>query len=184
MKRVASMVAVACLSSIGGASVGVSAGQAVQDRRAPDIYFAATRQVVASQMLELAGVGPSDVVFDLGSGDGRIVILAAQKYGAKGVGVEIDGTLVDRARAIAREGAVDTRVTFVHGDFFTADLAQADVVTLYLSPSLNTELEPKLRRELRPGSRIVSHQFPMGRWTPDRVVAAADGTELYLWIVK
>ncbi len=174
---VASIVAGSCLAA-------GSISTAAQERRAPDIYFAATRQVVASQMLELAGVGPSDVVFDLGSGDGRIVILAAQKYGATGVGVEIDGTLVDRARATAREGAVDTRVSFVHGDFFTADLAKADVVMLYLSPSLNTELEPKLRRELRPGSRIVSHQFPMGRWTPDRVVRAADETELYLWVVK
>lgn len=173
-----SLVVWACLASVGGRETSA------QERRAPDIYFAATRQVVAGQMLDLAGVGPSDVVFDLGSGDGRIVILAAQKYGATGVGVEIDAALVERARAIAREGAVDNRVSFEQGDFFAADLARADVVTLYLSPSLNAELEPKLRRELRPGSRIVSHQFPMGRWTPDRVARAVDGTELYLWVVK
>jgi SAM-dependent methyltransferase len=154
-----------------------------QATRPPDMYFAATRQVVVDQMLQLAGVHDDDLVIDLGSGDGRIVIHAAQKYGARGVGIEIDGGLVARAEAIAREGGVSNRVRFIHGDLFEADFSGADVVTLYLSASLNSDLEPKLR-QLRPGTRIVSHQFPIGRWAPNRVVRAADGTDLYLWTIE
>lgn len=152
--------------------------------RAPDIHFAATQQAVADAMLQLAGVGPGDVVYDLGSGDGRIIILAAQKYGARGVGIEIDPALVQRSRQTALEGAVDDRATFIEGDLFTADVTAATVVTLYLSPTINLDLEPKLRRELKPGSRIVSHQFPIGRWEPDRVVRASDNTDLYLWTIR
>jgi SAM-dependent methyltransferase len=173
------------------AAVAVSASAArpagmpgVQISRPPDIYFAATRQVVVDQMLQLAGIRPEEVVFDLGSGDGRIVIHAAQKYGARGVGVEIDGALVARSEAIAREGGVSDRVRFIQGDLFEADIAAADIVTLYLSASINNELEPRLRRQLRPGTRIVSHQFPIGRWAPSRVVRAADGTDLYLWTIE
>jgi SAM-dependent methyltransferase len=170
-------IAVLCV----GAWVALSARQAT---RPPDIYFATTRQVVVDEMLKLAGVRQGEVVFDLGSGDGRIVIVAAQKYGARGVGIEIDAGLVERSRANAREAAVSEQVTFIHGDMFEADLSSANVVMLYLSPSLNSDLEPKLRRELRPGARIVSHQFPIGRWAPDRVVRAADNTDLYLWTIK
>jgi SAM-dependent methyltransferase len=152
--------------------------------RVPDIYFAATRQPVADAMLQLAGVTANDLVYDLGSGDGRIVILAAQKYGARGVGIEIDGRLVDTARRTAREGGVAERVQFVEGDLFDADLSQADVVTLYLSASINARLEEKLRRELKTGARVVSHQFPIARWAPDRTVRAVDGTDLHLWTIR
>ena len=134
-------------------------------------------------MLKLARVRPEDVVYDLGSGDGRIVILAAQKYGARGVGIELDPRLVEISRQVAREGAVSERVSFVEGDLFTADISKATVVMLYLSDSVNRRLEPKLRRELRPGTRIVSHQFRIGDWAPDETVRAEDGTELFLWIV-
>lgn len=134
-------------------------------------------------MLRLAAVGPDDVVYDLGSGDGRIVILAAQKYGARGVGIEIDPGLVARSREVAREGEVADRVTFIEGDLFTADIGAATVVTLYLSSGVNRQLEPKLRGELRPGTRIVSHQFPIGHWPPDKTIPAADGTQLFLWTV-
>jgi SAM-dependent methyltransferase len=167
--------------------VVLMAGSDVSGQRAartPDIYFAATRQAVADQMLQLAAVHAGDVVFDLGSGDGRILVLAAQKYGARGVGVEIDGALVNLSRAIARESEVDRRVSIIQGDLFEADLSTADVVTLYLSASINADLEPKLRRELRPGARIVSHQFAIGRWTPDRVMRGADGTDLFLWTIR
>lgn len=157
---------------------------AQQPARPPDIYFATTRQVVVSQMLELAAVRRDELVVDLGSGDGRIVIVAAQKYGARGLGVEIDPVLVLRSRENAKEASVESRVTFIEGDLFKADLSRADVVMLYLSPSLNSDLEPKLRRELRPGARIVSHQFPIGRWTPDRTLRAADNTDLYQWTIK
>jgi predicted RNA methylase len=156
---------------------------AVPDQsRAPDVYFASTRQAVADAMLTLAGVTADDVVYDLGSGDGRIVILAAQKYGARGVGIEIDPKLVALARALAREGGVDDKVSFVEGDLFTADISPATVVTLYLSTTINADLEPRLRRELRAGSRIVSQQFPMGSWTPARTLRAS-GQELFFWIV-
>src|SRR6185436_18428832 len=114
----------------------------------PDIHFAPTRHGVADAMLKLADVNRDDIVYDLGSGDGRIVILAAQKYGARGVGVELDRRLLDISRQVAREGEVAARVTFIEGDLFTTDISKATVVTLYLSPTVNRQLEPRLRREL------------------------------------
>jgi SAM-dependent methyltransferase len=153
--------------------------------RAPDIYFAPTWEPVVYEMLELAGVRRGDVVYDLGSGDGRIVVLAAQKYGARGVGIELDPKLVAISREVAKEAEVDHLVTFIEQDLFKADISNATVVTLYLSPSVNRELEPKLRRELKPGTRIVSHQFPIGNWTADRTVRSKeDGTELFLWRIR
>ena len=155
-----------------------------QPARTPDIFFAPTMEAVADAMLQLARVTRDDVVYDLGSGDGRIVILAAQKYGARGVGIEIDPRLVGISREVAREAEVADRVTFIEGDLFTADISEATVVTLYLSPSVNSRLEPKLRRELRPGVRIVSHQFPIGQWTPASIVRSEDdGTNLFLWTI-
>ena len=132
-------------------------------------------------MLKLAGITSSDVVYDLGSGDGRIIMLAAQKYRTRGVGIEIDPKLVEIARGVAKEAEVEDRVTFIHGDLFEADIRSATLVTIYLSPSVNTRLAPKLRKELRPGTRIVSHQFPIADWKPDRTVKADDGTILYLY---
>ena len=152
--------------------------------RSPDIFFAPTLYSVADAMLKLAGITAGDIVYDLGSGDGRILMLAAQKYRARGVGIEIDHRLVELSRQIAREGEVADRVTFIEGDLFEADLSSATIVTLYLSPTVNNRLEPKLRKELRPGTRIVSHQFGIGTWTPDKVVRAEDDrTELFLWTV-
>jgi hypothetical protein len=150
--------------------------------RNPDVHFAATPQPVADAMLRLARVTASDVVYDLGSGDGRIVVLAAQKYGARGVGVEIVHELVERSRMVAREGEVADRVTFIEGDLFTADISPATVVTLWLTASVNARLEPKLLRELRPGTRIVAHQFPIGQWAPERTLRV-DGEDLFLWTV-
>jgi SAM-dependent methyltransferase len=148
----------------------------------PDIHFTPTRQAVADAMLKLAHVTPNDVVYDLGSGDGRIVMLAAQKYGARGVGIEIDARLVDISRQIARDGDVADRVSFVQGDFFEADISEATIVTLYLSRTVNARLEPKLKHDLRPGTRIVSHQFPMPDWTPDATLKV-DGEDLFLWTI-
>ena len=150
--------------------------------RMPAIYFAPTDQPVADAMLRLAHVAPDDVVYDLGSGDGRIPILAAQKYGARGVGIELDPKLVALSRQVAREGEVSDRVTFIEGDVFTTDLSPATVVTLYLSASMNARLEPKLRRELRPGTRIVSHKFPIGTWSPDETTRV-DKEDLFLWTI-
>ena len=157
-----------------------AAGQ--RPARAPDIFFAPTRQTVVEGMLRLARVTPDDVVYDLGSGDGRIVVIAAQKFGARGVGIELDPKLVALSRELAVESVVGDRVTFVEGDLFTSNISAATVVTLYLSESLNLDLEPKLRNELRKGSRIVSHQFRMGRWQPDET-RVVEGEELFLWVV-
>jgi SAM-dependent methyltransferase len=152
--------------------------------RTPDIFFVPTWYPVADEMLTLAHVTADDLVYDLGSGDGRIVILAAQKYGARAVGIELDPRLIEISRQVARDGEVTHKVDFVEGDFFEADISRATVVTLYLSYSVNRRLEPKLKRELRPGTRIVSHQFSIGTWTPDkRVRSETDGTDLMLWTV-
>jgi peptidoglycan/xylan/chitin deacetylase (PgdA/CDA1 family)/precorrin-6B methylase 2 len=154
-----------------------------QPARTPDIHFVPTRQAVVDAMLRLAHVSPDDVVFDLGSGDGRVVVIAAQKYGARGVGIELQPELVRMSRELAREGQVADKVTFIEGDLFEADLSDATVVTLYLSPSVNRRLVPKLRRELRPGTRIVSHQFRLGDWIPDETVRTNEGADLHLWVV-
>lgn len=152
--------------------------------RQPDVPFAPTPEVVVHEMLRLAGVTADDVLYDLGSGDGRIPILAAQRYGARGVGIELDPRLVELSRQLAREGDVGTAVTFVEGDFFTADISEATVVALYLSADVNAALHSKLVRELRVGTRIVSRQFRIGNWDPEQTVRASDGTDLFLWTVR
>jgi SAM-dependent methyltransferase len=151
-----------------------------------DVPDVRTPTATVRAMLELAGVTGRDVVYDLGSGDGRIVIGAAREFGARGVGVEIDPALVAESRATARRLGLTERVRFVEQDLFQTDLREATVVTLYLSVELNRRLQPKLLAELAPGSRIVSHDFDMGDWTPDRVVRINDDGRdraLYLWIV-
>ena len=149
--------------------------------RVPDVHYTPTRHAIADAMLQLAGVGPADVVYDLGSGDGRIPIIAAQKYGARGVGIEIDPSLVARARENASDAGVSDRVTFILGDLFAADLTDATVVTLYLSPNILKRIEPGLRA-LKPGTRIVSHEFAFASWTPDRR-QIVDEAEILLWVV-
>jgi predicted RNA methylase len=151
-------------------------------QREPDVPFIATPQPVVEEMLKLAGVGPSDVVFDLGSGDGRVPITATQIYGARGVGVEIVPRLVELSRHVAEQAGFEDKVSFIEGDLFDADLAPATVVVLSLSADVNANLEPKLRA-LHPGTRVVSRQFPIGTWPPARSVRAQDGSELFLWIV-
>jgi SAM-dependent methyltransferase len=148
----------------------------------PDIHFVPTPQPIADAMLKLARVTPDDVVYDLGSGDGRIVILAAQKYGARGVGIELDARLVEISRKVAQEGEVAGRVTFIQGDLFAADISKATVVALWLSNSVNMRLEAKLKRELPAGARIVSHQFPIGTWAPDKTIHVED-KDLFLWTI-
>lgn len=152
-----------------------------QQPRTPDIHFAPTRHNIADAMLQLAKVGPDDVVYDLGSGDGRIPIIAAQKYGARGVGIEINPNLVEVSWQIANQAEVAHRVSFIVGDLFTADLSKVTVVTAYLSTHIMKLLEPQLRA-LAPGTRIVSHHFPMAIWPPDRRIKV-DEAELMLWIV-
>jgi SAM-dependent methyltransferase len=155
---------------------------AVQVPRAP---FVATPYDVVERMLTLARVGPDDVVYDLGCGDGRIVIAAAQKYGARGVGVDIDPDRIREAEANAARAGVADRVTFSVQDVLKTDVSEATVVALYLVSALNVQLRPILTYQLQPGARIVSHDFPMGDWEPDVVdtFVSADGRTrtLYLW---
>src|SRR5207249_6017537 len=130
----------------------------------------------------LAKVTSSDVVYDLGSGDGRILIAAAKTYGARGVGIDIDPERVREATANARSSGVGDKVTFRAEDLFTADISPATVVTLYLSPSVNSRLAPKLMRELKPGTRIVSHAFDLGDWKPQQKMTVS-GRPIVFWIV-
>jgi SAM-dependent methyltransferase len=158
-----------------------SAASAQSSTKTPDIHYVPTPPRVVDAMLDIADVRPGDVVYDLGSGDGRIPIAAA-KRGARGVGIEIDGDLVRRARRNAKAAGVSSQVTFIEGDIFAADLSPATVVTLYLLGSLNQRLRPKLFRETAPGTRIVSHRFRMGDWEPERAVRV-DRADLWLWRV-
>lgn len=146
----------------------------------PDIFFLGTPQPVVDAMLELAGVGPGDVLYDLGSGDGRIPITAAKRYGIRAVGIEIDPQMVAEARANARKAGVAHLVTFVERDLFLADISEASVVTLYLLDRLNVQLRPKLLRDLAPGTRVVSHQFGMGEWRPE-AARSIGRSDIYLW---
>jgi SAM-dependent methyltransferase len=134
-----------------------------------DVPYVTTPQNVVDAMLDLGGVGPSDRLIDLGSGDGRIVITAARRWGTRGTGIEIDPRLVALARGNARRDGVEALTRFVVDDIFVADLTDATVITMYLLPDVNLRLLPRLRR-LRPGTRLVSHDWDMGDWAPERTV--------------
>lgn len=153
----------------------------------PDtVPYVPTAMPVVAAMLELAGVGADDLLHDLGSGDGRIVVSAAGSFGTRGIGYEIDPSLVAASRAAAASAGVDSLVSFVQGDLFDADLTRTSVVSLYLSPELNLQLRPKLLGELEPGARVVSHAFHMGDWSPDSTVHVGSGAgraTLHLWLV-
>ena len=150
----------------------------------PDIHYVPTSGGVTDTMLKLAKVTAEDVVYDLGSGDGRIVITAAKKYGARGIGIELDPELIKKANRNAQKAGVADRVTFVQADLFKTDFSDATVVTLYLSNSINRRLASILQRQLKPGSRIVSHRFDMGDdWKPEADVRL-EGTHVYLWTIR
>ena len=155
-----------------GAPAGLSQKGARQGRprRRPDVAFIPTPPETVEEMLRQARLTPDDVLYDLGSGDGRIPIRAAQAYGVRAVGIEIDPALVAEAQKAARRAGVADRVTFRTGDIFREDLRGATVVTLYLSDTINLSLRPKLLRELPAGARIISHDFRMGDWRPDKIV--------------
>lgn len=154
--------------------------QAVQaPRRSPDVVFVPTPNEVIDKMLDLAKVSAKDVVYDLGCGDGRIVIAAA-KRGARAVGIDIDPQRIKEATANIKAEKVSNRVRLIEGDLFEADIGEATVVTLYLLNRLNEKLKPKLMKELKPGTRVVSHAFDMGDWAPEQRVSVG-GTSVYLW---
>lgn len=179
----AMLLAGALAAGTGSAMVAAQSPARATDRSlAP---FVASPADVVERMLSLAKVGPDDVVYDLGSGDGRIVIAAAQKFGARGVGVEIDPRLVNEAEANARTAGVQGRVKFILDDALKVDVSDATVVTLYLLSASNVKLRPMLTKQLRPGTRIVAHSFGIGDWEPDVVDnfrdAAGTARTLYLW---
>lgn len=148
-----------------------------------DVIYVPTSHATVEAMLALGEVGPGDILYDLGSGDGRIPIAAAKRFGIRAVGIEIDPELLGQARANARAARVGRLVSFRRQDLFRADFREATVVTLYLLPELNLRLRPRLLAELRPGARIVSHAFDMGDWEPEKVVELAGGDRIYLWRV-
>jgi SAM-dependent methyltransferase len=182
----------ALLAALAGAGVGLALLNHVgasnlrtesQSRGESDVIYIPTPQAVVDAMLDIAQVKASDIVYDLGSGDGRIVITAARKYGAQGVGIEIDPALVKKANDNAAAAGVSNRVRFVTQDLFTSNISEATVVTLYLLQSINERLRPKLIRELKPGARIVSHVFNMGpEWPPEKTLEV-DRSRIYFWTI-
>lgn len=159
-------------------------GQAVLS--APTVHYEPTPMDVVQVMLRLAKVHAGDVVFDLGCGDGRIVIAAARQFKARGVCVDIDPPLIAESRENARRAGVFDRIAFLNQDLFATDASDATVVMLFLSPDFNRALHPKLLRELKPGTRIVSHWHDMGDWKPEETVRVESGgmeRNVYLWTV-
>jgi SAM-dependent methyltransferase len=150
--------------------------------RKPDVPFEPTPPSVVDAMLRLADVRSDDVVYDLGCGDGRIVVRAAQ-LGARGVGIDIDPVRIQESRARARTEHVEDRVEFREGDLFGADVSPATVVTLFLWPNVNSRLRPKLFAQLRPGARVVSYMHDMGDWAPLRTITVPGGHRVFLWVV-
>ena len=182
MRRRQFLTALGALAAAGlvGADDGRRALSVAQAARTPDVIFVPTPNEVVNKMLQMAAVTARDVVYDLGCGDGRIVITAAQRYGARGVGVDIDPERIREAKENAVRAKVTNKVRFIEGDLFQADISEATVVTLYLLTELNLRLRPKLMNDLKPGTRVVSHAFAMGDWAPERTERVS-GTEVFLW---
>jgi precorrin-6B methylase 2 len=168
------------------AAVAAGAQETTVKRKDPDVPYVPTPERVVDEMLRMANVTSKDILYDLGSGDGRIVITAARRYGARGVGIDIDPERIREANENAQKAGVTHLVKFIEGDIFQADISEATVVTLYLLPAVNLQLRPRLLRELRPGTRIVSHNYDMGDWPPQRTRRLqVNGSEhvVYLWTV-
>jgi SAM-dependent methyltransferase len=155
-----------------------------REERALDVPFVPTPMPVVDAMLDMAKVGKNDLLYDLGSGDGRIVIRAAQRFGCRGVGVDLNPERVREAKAAAKKAGpqIESLVRFEEGDVFTFDFSPATVVTMYLLPSVNVKLRPRILKELKPGTRIVSHDFDMGDWKAEDVRKLANST-VYRWTV-
>lgn len=159
-----------------------SAAETRPNQRPPDVIFVPTPQELVDDMLRLADVRKGDVLYDLGSGDGRIPITAARRYGIRAVGIDIDPDRIKEANANAAKAGVTKLVSFRQEDLFQAGWKEATIVTLYLLPDLNLKLRPRLLKELKPGTRIVSHQFDMGDWKPDKKLEM-EGRTIYFWTV-
>jgi SAM-dependent methyltransferase len=168
----------ACLSG-----AGLLPAQDPPKIRWPDVRYEPSTENMTRAMLKLAKVKKGDVLYDLGSGDGRIVIMAAKEFGATGVGIDIDIERIQEARENARKAGVEGKVEFRLGDLFEENVSRATVVTLYLQQWINVKLRPKLLRELKPGTRIVSNLHDMGDWKPDAQTEQVDNHPIMLWIV-
>lgn len=183
MRRIATIfLALAIVACTPAPPNGADATELVTPMRKPDVRYEPSPQPVVQAMLALAGVRKEDLVYDLGSGDGRIPIAAARVYGARGVGIDIDPLRIAEANANALSAGVTDRVTFRHEDLFTADFRDATVVTLFLSPVANLKLRPRLLSELKPGTRIVSYWHDMGDWPPEAMIPT-DRANIYLWTI-
>jgi SAM-dependent methyltransferase len=144
--------------------------------------YVPTSDNVVRAMLKLAGVTKNDIVYDLGCGDGRIIIFATKEYGARGIGIDLNPKRIEEARANARKAGIEARLKFEVNDLFAADIHSATVVTLYLLPDVNLRLRPKLLQDLKPGTRVVSNSFGMGDWKPEKE-QVLDGSHIYLWTI-
>lgn len=162
------------------ALLGAGMVRALAQDRTPEVPYLPTPQEVVDGMLKLAGVHTGDTLIDLGCGDGRIVVTAAKRYGVQATGIDIDPERIADAKENADKNGVTDKVRFIQGDLFETDLSKANVVTLYLLPSINMRLRPKLWKELKPGTRVVSHAFDMEDWQPDRKVEV-NGRTVYMW---
>lgn len=164
----------------------VAGAQTSTTPRTPDVPYVPTHEKIVAEMLKVAKVGKNDVLYDLGSGDGRIVITAAKQFGTRGVGIDIDPERIKDANENAQKAGVTDRTKFILGDIFEADFKEATVVTMYLLQEVNTRLRPKLLKDLKPGTRIVSHNYDLGDWKPQRTIKVSlpDGDHwVYYWVV-
>lgn len=164
------------------AACGATLVAAREAQREPDVIYVPTPQEVVEDMLRLADVKKGDVLYDLGSGDGRIPVTAARKYGVRAIGIDIDPDRIREAKANAKKSGVTRLVQFRQQDLFETNFAEATVVTLYLLPELNLKLRPQLLAQLRPGTRVLSHQFDMGDWRADKTLET-NGRTVYLWVI-
>ena|ERR671931_1817365 len=163
--------------------LSAAAAAATAQSQQPDVIFVPTPQEVVDAMLKLANVHQGDVLYDLGSGDGRIPVTAAKRYGIRAYGIDIDPQRIQEANENAKKNGVTHLVQFRREDLFKTNFKEATVVTLYLLPDLNVKLRPRLLAELKPGTRVVSHQFDMGTWKPDKKVELSAGRTIYLWTI-
>ena len=159
-----------------------TAGSGSTQSRIPDVHYEPTPQLIVEDLLKMAEVNRTDIIYDLGCGDGRFVITAAKKYGARGVGIDIDPERIKESNQNARVAGVMDKVKFIEADLFETDIREATVVALYLLPELNMQLQPKLLKDLKPGSRVVSHEFDMYDWQPDKT-GRLGRNRYYLWVV-
>jgi precorrin-6B methylase 2 len=183
MKRVLSSGALSLMLVLSGAALSFAQQTPQAPLRQPDVIYVPTPPEVVTAMLKVAKVGKNDIVYDLGSGDGRIVIAAVKEFGAaRGTGIDINPVRITEANENAQKAGVTDRVRFLNQDLFETNLSEATVVTLYLLPSLNLKLMPKLMAELKPGTRIVSHSFDMGDWKPEQSLDV-NGRMVYFWTI-